>query len=85
MLEALHTCDVHCDRLIRLGLLFALLHGFQHLVDHFEVQPPGQPGLEEAHMHQGAAAQPLLTPQGGMRYPPDLITIIIIKTVSSQG
>ena len=41
-------------------------------MDDLGIEAASQPAFQEAHMHQGAGAQPLLSPQGGVRDPPGL-------------
>ena len=74
MLHRQPTCHKDPDRLLQLGLLLALPHSLQDVVDHFVVEAARQPALEEAHMHQGAGAQPLGAPYRGVGNPPNLST-----------
>ena len=74
MLHRQPTCHKDPDWMLQLGLLLALPHSLQDVVDHFVVEAAGQPALEEAHVHQGAGAQPLVTPQWWVGNPPNLST-----------
>ena len=75
MLHQQPTCHKDPDWMLQLGLLLALPHSLQDVVDHFVIEAAGQPALEEAHMHQGAGAQPVSAPCGGVGNPPNLSTM----------
>ncbi len=63
------TCDIdlHFGR----GILTSA-NQLHDTVDDLEVEAAGQPALHEAHMHQWACAHQLMTPCGGVGYPPCL-------------